>query len=140
MKELTVTAQRQMIKEHMMLKIKKGILLRENHSKSPLAQIYHVRCDSNFLMGFFMNKVQSRWIMEDLLKYAKEKLNLDSPKKVLRHISSDKVTFLGFEIHRIPVGTLKRFTNKRLEVYKRNQNKTYREGVRDYMQFLKAVE
>jgi Type II intron maturase len=132
--------QRQIVRKHMMLKIKKGILLRENYSKETSAQIYYVRCHYNFLMGFFMNKAQSRWIMENLFKYIKEKLNFDVSKKLLRHISSDKINFLGFEIHWIPVCTSKQFTNKKLEVYKRHQNKNFREGVRDYMQFLKAVE
>ena len=71
---------------------------------------------------------------------SKEKLNVDVPKKLLRHISSDKTQFLGFEIHRISAGILKQSINKNLEVYKRHQNKNFREGVRDYIQFLKAVE
>lgn len=140
MKKLPVTTQRQAIKKLRMLKIKNGLLLCENHLRETSVQIYHVRCNYSFLMGFFMNKAQSRWVMEDLSKYIKKKLNLDVSKNLLRHISSDKIKFLGFDIRRISVGTLKQFTDKKLEVYKRHQNKSYREGVRDYMQFLKAVE
>ena len=122
------------------LNIQKGILSRENRLKETSAQIHHVRFNHNFLMGFMMSKAQSRRVMEDLFKYIKEKLNVDVPKKLLRHISSDKTQFLGFEIHRISAGILKQSLNKNLEVYKRHQNKNFREGVRDYIQFLKAVE
>jgi hypothetical protein len=140
MKILPVITQRQAIRKLMMLKIKKGVLLQDNHSNETSVQIYYVRCNYSFLMGFVMSKAQSRCIMKDLLKYIKKKLDWDVPKNVLRHISSDKIKFLGFEIYRIPVRTLKQFTDKKLEVYKRHRNKSYREGVRDYMQFLKAVE
>ena len=140
MKELPVTIQRQTIKKCMMLKIKKGILLCENYSEKTLAQIYYIRSNYSFLMGFLMNKVQSRWIIADLVKYMKKTLNFVVPKNLLKHISSDKIRFLGFEIHRTSVGILKQFTDKKREMYKRHQNKNYREGVRDYMQFLKAVE
>ena len=122
------------------LNIQKGILSRETRLEETSAQIHHVRFNHNFLMGFMMSKAQSRWVMEDLFKYIKEKLNVDVPKKLLRHISSDKTQFLGFEIHRISAGILKQSLNKNLEVYKRHQNKNFREGVRDYIQFLKAVE
>lgn len=139
-KKLPVAVQRPIIKKHTMSKIKKGILLRENYLEKTSVQMYYVRCNYSFLMGFFMNKVQSRQILEDLFKFIKKKLNFDVPKNLLSHISNEKIKFLGFEIRRIPVSTLKQFANKKLEAYKRHQNKNYREGVRDYMQFLKAVE
>ena len=125
-----------------MLQIKKknGILLRENRLEELSVQIYHVRFNYNFLVGFSMSKDQSRRIIENLSKYIKDKLNVDVPKKRLRDIYSDKIKFLGFDIHRISVGLSKPFQNKKLEVRKRHQNKHLKEGVRDYIRFLKAVE
>lgn len=70
-----------MMQKHKVLEIKNVILLPENRTEELPVQVYHVRFNYNFLIGFLMNKTQSRRIMEDLYKYIQDKLNFDAPKK-----------------------------------------------------------
>jgi hypothetical protein len=128
-KQLPIKVNCFMIKKHAKLKRKKMSM-----------QVYYVRCNYNFLIGFLMSKAQSKRIVEDIYKHIKDKLQFGITKKLLRYTFSDKVKFLGFEIQPIPIETSKYSKNKKLEVYKRNQNKNFRKGAQDYVQFLKAAE
>lgn len=139
-KNLPVTAKRPIMGKHTILKRKNGIVLRENSLEKMFIQVYYVRCNCNSLMGFFMNKAQSRRIIKDLHQYLRYKLKFDVSKNLLRYIFSDKIQFLGFEIQRTPLGTFKHLKNKKWEVYRRHQNTNFKEEARDHVRFLKAVE
>jgi hypothetical protein len=120
--------------------LKRKTILRENFSERMSMQVYYVRCNFNFLMGFLMNKARSRQIVQNVYRYIKDKLKFDITQKLLKCAFSDKIKFLGFEIQQISVETSKYCRNKKLEVYKRHQNTKFRKGVQDYAQFLKTVE
>ena len=63
------------------IKNKNGMLLRKNRSEELSVQIYYVRFNYNFLVGFFMSKAQSKRIIKDFCKYIKDKLTVGAPTK-----------------------------------------------------------
>lgn len=133
-KKLAVSVSHQAIKKRM------EWTRRETHFEKISIRANYVRYNDSFLIGFLMNKAQSMLIMENLYKHIKYKLRFDVSKKALKYIFSDEIEFLGFDIKRMPLNRLKYFKNKKLEIYKRHQNKHLNKRAWNYIKFLKAAE
>lgn len=56
------------------------------------------------------------------------------------HLRGDSIQFLGFAIQKIPSKTLKDSANKKVETFKRRQNRIFEKSVQEYRRFLKIME
>lgn len=143
-------------KSKLLIKIKKLIYVRNQQIVGPfrknrtklwtkffkhmLSRVYYVRYNCNFLMGFFSTKTQSKLVLESTHGFIKNSLKLDLSAKLLVHMSSDSIQFLGFAIQRTSMNTLKYSANKKAETFKRCQNRILGESVQEYRKFLKIME
>lgn len=121
-------------------KFDKGVVLEQNYWEKKFTAVCCIRYNYDFLIGFFMNKVQSGWIIKNINQYLKNKLKFDNTNKLIKYIFNDKLKFLGFEIRLTSITKLKHFKNKQLEIYKRHRSSVFRKRAYDYTQFLKVVE
>jgi retron-type reverse transcriptase len=125
--------QRKLVKRH-------GIKILINDPEKMPVRMYYARYADDFLLGFFMPKIQTKLIMEDITKFITDDLKLEVTGKHLRHTISDKTSFLGFEIRRISPEKFKYSRSKKLEAYKRHKNRVLRRGAQEYEGFLKMTE
>ena len=103
-------------------------------------RMYYARYANDFILGFFMPKIQTKPIIEDIIKFITDTLKFKITQTILRDTISDKTPFLGFKIQMISFKKFNYSKNKELEAYKRHKNMIFKKGAQEYKKFLKMIE
>jgi hypothetical protein len=78
--------------------------------------------------------------MKNIIKFIKDDLKLKIFKTTLKHIISDKLLFLGFDIQMILSKKSNYFKDKKFKTYKKHKNIILKKGAQEYEKFLKMIE
>lgn len=111
-----------------------------NDSKKTPVRMYYARYANDYILGFFMSKINMKIIIKNIITFIINDLKLEVIKTTLKCSTSNKVPFLGFEIRAVLPEKFNYYRKKEFEAYRRHKNNVLRKGVQEYEKFLKMVE